>query len=84
MSTKLILDSLQQADDGRVECKMMAPDGTVLHGIIEQSFFQEFVTSPTEVIKPEKKGRIVRDNLAYLESVSDRLWREGNRELVIK
>ncbi len=84
MSTKLILDSLMQADDGRVECKMMAPDGTVVPGIIEQSFFQEFATSPVEVIKPEKKGRIVRDNLAYLEKVSDRLWREGNRELVIK
>ena len=84
MSTKLILDSLRLADGGRVECQMMAPDGTILRGVIEQSFFQEFVTAPNEVIRPEKQGRIVQDNLAYLEEVGDRLWREGNQELVIR
>ena len=84
MSTKLLMDTLRLADGGRVECEIMAPDGTIVHGVIEQSFFQEFLTAPNEEIKPEKQGRIVKDNLAYLESVSDRLWREGNRELVIR
>ena len=83
-SAKLLLDSLRLADDGKVQCRVTAPDGTVMEGVIEQSFFEEFMTSPTDTIDGQRKGRIIQQNIDYLEGQADRLWREGNRELVIR
>lgn len=42
MTMKMLLDTLKMADDGHVECSVAAPDGTVLQGVIEQSFFEDF------------------------------------------
>lgn len=84
MSAKLLLDSLKLADGGKVECRVAAPDGTVLRGVIEESFFEEFVAAPGAPMTAVKKGRIVHDNLAYLEAEADKQWRMGSRELIIR
>lgn len=33
---------------------------------------------------PQRQSRIVRENMGYLESEAERLWRQGARELVIR
>jgi hypothetical protein len=84
MSAKLLLDSLRLADGGKVVCRVTAPDGTVLEGVIEKSFFDEFSTAPGQVLTPVRQGRIVSDNLDYIEGEADKQWRLGSRELVIR
>lgn len=84
MSIKFLLETMRLADGGRVECSVATPDGTVVQGIIEQSFFDEFVGAPQQVLTPVKRGRIVQDNIDYLEGEAERLWREGRREIHIK
>lgn len=81
---RILLDTLRLADNGKVQCHVAAPDGTVVQGVIEASFFDEFMTSPLDKIDTKRKGRIIQDNVDYLEEQADRLWREGNRELVIR
>lgn len=83
-SARILLDSLRLADDGKVECRVEAPDGSVVQGVIEQTFFEEFMTSPTDQIDGPRKGRIIQQNIEYLETQAERLWHAGSRELVIK
>lgn len=83
MSAKLLLDTLMLVDGGRVECSVAAPDGTVVKGVIPESFFEEFQTAPNMQLSPQRRGRIIQDNLAYLEAKADLQWRAGSRELVI-
>jgi len=84
MSTKLLLETLRQADGGVVECSVTAPDGTILKGSIEDSFFEEFQVGPNAALTPLKKARILQDNIAWLEAEAERQWRMGSRELVIR
>lgn len=84
MTTKLLLETLRQADGGTVECAVTAPDGTILRGAIEESFFEEFQIGPNTLLSPVKKARILHDNIAYLEAEAERQWRLGNRELIIR
>lgn len=84
MSMKLILESLRLADGGRVECSVATPDGTVMQGVIENAFFEDFMGMPNPDLTPVKRGRIVQDNIAYLEGEAERQWQMGSRELIIR
>jgi hypothetical protein len=81
---KLLTETLQLADGGKVECDVVTPDGTVTRSVIEQSFFDEFVGAPNQHLSPKQQTRIVNDNVEYLEAEVERQWRMGNRELVIR
>lgn len=83
-AAKLLTDTLRLADGGRVECDVMTPDGSVAHGVIEHSFFEDFMGVPNPKLTPEKQSRIVQENMAYLEAEADRQWRMGLREVVIR
>jgi hypothetical protein len=96
MTMKLLLDTLQTADDGRVECSVAAPDGSILQGVIEQSFFDEFmmaqpvaaarVTDVDGMKRAERarQQRIVRENTDFLEGEFDKQWRMGGRVFVLR
>ena len=96
MTTRLMLETLRQADDGHVECHVATPDGKVLKGVIEQSFFEEFMTAQPPVapamrdaqvakrVDEARHQRIVRDNLTYLEKEFDKQWRMGGRVFVLR
>lgn len=81
---KLLMETLRLADGGKVECDIVTPDGTRTRGVIEQSFFEEFMGAPGVKLTPVQQGRIVRDNVDYLEGEVDRQWRMGSREVVIR
>jgi hypothetical protein len=84
---KLLLDTLKVADNGRVECNVSTPDG-VRKGVIEASFFEEFVSAGTQnrvaALSPARQVRIVQENVAYLEQRTADLWARGERSLVIR
>ncbi|MBI1309029.1 MAG: hypothetical protein GC129_04135 [Proteobacteria bacterium] len=82
--TKLLMDSVRLADGGKVVCDLAAPDGGVVHAVIETSFFEDFMGMPEPRLSAQKQSRIVRENAGYLENEADRLWKAGNRELVIR
>lgn len=82
--TKLLLETLRLADGGRVVCEVSAPDGSRAVSVIEASFFEEFIGGPKAEMTPQRQSRIVRENMGYLESEAERLWRQGARELVIR
>jgi hypothetical protein len=84
MSAKLLLDTLMLVDGGKVECRVQAPDGTVIRGVIEENFFEDFMGAPKPVISPQQRGRIIQENLAYLEKRAEEEWNAGSRELVIR
>lgn len=81
--TKLILETLRLADNGRVVCDMQAPSGERLNSIIEKSFFEEFTATPAN-LNPKRQLQIIQDNAEYLETEAERLWNAGQRELVIR
>lgn len=78
------MDSLRLADGGKVECRVTAPDGTVLRGVIEEAFFEDFMGEPKPVLSEAKRARIIHDNVAYFEKEAERQWQSGLRELVIR
>jgi hypothetical protein len=84
---KLLLDTLKVADNGRVECSVITPDG-VRKGVIEASFFEEFLSAGTQngatALSPARQVRIVQDNVTYLEQRTAELWARGERALVIR
>lgn len=84
MSTRFLLQTLRAADGGRVVCEVSTPDGAVVQGVIEQSFFEDFTGTPEPQLSPQKQCRIVEENLAYLEQIAGELWEMGNREIIIK
>ena len=83
MSAKILLETLRLVDGARVECSVAAPDGTLLKGVIRESFFEEFVTAPNMELSLQKRGRIIQDNLSYLQDRAEREWQAGSRELMI-
>jgi hypothetical protein len=84
---KLLLDTLKVADNGRVECSVTTPEG-VRKGVIEASFFEEFVSAGTQngvtALSPARQVRIVQENVAYLEQRTADMWARGERALVIR
>lgn len=83
-TAKLLMDTLRLADGGKVVCQVVAPDGGVLQGVIEKSFFEDFMGIENPQLSPQKQGRIVSENISYLEGEADRQWRLGSREVVIR
>lgn len=81
---KLLLDTLKLADGGQVECSVAAPDGTVVPGVIEQAFFEDFMGTPEPKLSAAHRGRIIQDNVAYFEEEATRQWQAGRRDLVIR
>jgi hypothetical protein len=86
-ATKLLLETLRLADGGKVVCAVQTPDGTVRQGVIEQSFFEEFQGAPVAraaSTSAPRQMRIVQDNVGYLEAEAERLWQQGQTQLVIR
>lgn len=83
-TAKLLLDTVKLADGGRVECSVAAPDGSVVKGVIEQAFFEDFMGMPEPRLSLAQRGRIVQDNLDYFEREATRQWQLGNRDLIIR
>jgi hypothetical protein len=83
-TAKLLMETLRLADGGKVVCQVATPDGGVVQGVIEQSFFEDFMGMPEPKLSPQKQGRIISENIKYLEGEADRQWRLGSRELVIR
>jgi hypothetical protein len=86
-ATKLLLETLRLADGGKVVCAVQTPDGTVRQSVIEQSFFEEFQGAPVRAAaqaSASRQMRIVADNLGYLEAEAERLWQQGQTQLVIR
>ncbi|MFN7163047.1 MAG: hypothetical protein ACK5VJ_00795 [Pseudomonadota bacterium] len=81
--TKMLLETLRLANGGKVVCDMQTPNGERLTSIIEQSFFEEFSSTPA-ALNPKRQLQIIQDNTGYLESEAERLWNAGQRELVIR
>lgn len=81
--TKLLLDSIRQADGGRVECTVSTPSG-VVRGVIEESFFEDFMGQPKPQLTPVQRQRIVRENAEWFQTEADRQLRMGNRQVVIR
>jgi hypothetical protein len=81
--TKLLMETLRLATGGRVACDVQAPSGERVSGFIEQSFFEEFSATPGQ-LNPKRQLQIIQDNADYLETEAERLWQQGQRELVIR
>jgi hypothetical protein len=81
---KLLLDTLKTVDGGKVVCEVLTPEGTVVRGAIEQSFFEDFMGVPEPRLSDERKSRIVQENVAYLEGEATRLLHLGFKEVVIR
>lgn len=81
-SAKLLLQTIRMADGGRVVCEVSTPDGGVVQGVIEPSFFEDFIGTPQPQLTPQKQSRIIEENAAYLEAEAERLWRIGDRVII--
>lgn len=83
MLPKILQDTLRQADGGRVTCSLLTDDGRI-NGVIEQTFFDDFMNQTGETLTPAKKLRIVAENMTFLESEAAKQLRLGHREVVIR
>ncbi len=81
---KLLLNTVRLADGGKVECHVAAPDGTVVTGVIEQAFFEDFMGMPDPKLTLAHRGRIIQDNIDYFEREAARQWQMGKRDLIIR
>jgi hypothetical protein len=84
MATKFLLETLRLADGGKVLCDVSAPDGRVLLGVIEQTFFEEFSLANPQGMTAQKQARILQDNIGYLEGEAEKQWQAGAQQLVIR
>lgn len=80
--TTLNLTTLK-ADDARVEVSFTVGNGQVVKGSIENSFFQEFVSSPAQQLSPARRQRIVEENATWLAAEADRQLRMGHTQITI-
>ena len=83
MLPKLLQDTLRQADGGRVTCSLLTDDGRIT-GIIEQTFFDDFIGQPGVELSAAKKMRIVAENMSFLESEAAKQLHLGQREVIIR
>lgn len=81
--TKLLLDSIKDADGGMVEYTVQTEQGEQVRGKIEQTFFDDFKVRGQKMTN-ERKQRIARDNADYIEEIAGRQIRIGMGEVVIK
>ena len=85
MATKFLLETLRQADGGRVECVVETDLGSI-RGVIEPSFFEEFTGGipATQPLSAARKQRILADNEEWLESEAKRQLNFGTQTIVIR
>ena len=84
MTTRFLIETLRQADGGRVECTVETDLGRV-RGIIEPSFFEEFTGSAAStVLSTTQKQRILQDNQEWLQSEVKRQLTFGSQTIVIR
>lgn len=81
---RFLLDTLKTVDGGKVVCEVLTPDGAVVRGSIEQSFFEDFMGVPEPRLSDERRTRIVQDNVDYLEAEARRLLQLGFKDVVIR
>lgn len=84
VGVKLLLDTLRTVDGGKVVCEVLTPEGTVVRGSIEQSFFEDFMGVPQPQLSAQRQNRIVQENVHYLETEAARLLEMGFKEVVIR
>lgn len=80
---KLDLTSLKPTA-GRVECSFVTPQGTVVKGAIEESFFQDFLSQPTPKLSVIHQQRILADNQTWLVAEAERQLRLGHTSVIIQ
>lgn len=85
MTTKFLLETLRQANGGRVECVVETDLGHV-RGVIEPSFFEEFTgTNPNnQTLSTTQKQRILADNQEWLENEVKRQMTFGTQTVFIR
>lgn len=85
MVTKLLLETIRQADSGTVTCVLQTDRGEV-RGTIEQSFFEEFfgAPAPTQQVSTARAQRVLQDNQNWLEAEAERQLTLGAQEIVIR
>ncbi len=69
--------------DATVECIFEDNTGRAVRGAIEEAFFAEFAPQPQQ-LSPQRKERIVKDNVDYLTSEVERQLRLGYRQISIQ
>ncbi len=84
VNARILLETLRQADGGKVVCTVATPEGPV-QGTISSSFFEEF-TGGTEQpqLTEQPRLRIINENVGYLEPQAASQLRMGHREVIIR
>ena len=82
-TARILPDSIHQADGGFVEYTVETAVGPV-RGVIENTFFEDFMGQPQPQLTAQRKAQIALENLAYFEAEAARQLREGKREIIIK
>lgn len=83
MVTKLVLDSIRQADSGSVTCTLETASGLV-SGTIEKTFFEEFFAGQQQALTPSRTQRVLTENQAWLEAEAERQLASGANQVVIR
>ena len=77
------METLRQADGGKVVCTVATPEGPV-QGTIASSFFEEFTGTESVQMTEQRRLRIINENVGYLETQAAAQLRMGHREVVIR
>lgn len=83
VQTKLLLNSIREADGGAVEYVVQTQTGEKVRGVIEDAFFQEFKVT-NQSMTGQRKERIAVENADYIEEMANRQIRIGLGEVIIK
>lgn len=83
VSARILLETLRQADGGKVVCTVATPEGPV-QGTISPSFFEEFTGTETPQLTEQRRLRIINENMGYLETQAAYQLRMGHREVIIR
>lgn len=83
LRTRLLLDSIKDADAGSVQYTVETTGGERIQGTIEETFFNDFKIRGQKMTT-ERKQRIARDNADYIEEIARRQIRVGSAQVIIK
>jgi|GEM_PF-2109236 len=83
VQSKLLLNSIREADGGSVEYMVQTQSGEKVRGTIENAFFQEFKVINQDMTG-QRKERIAVENADYIEEMANRQIRIGLPEVTIK
>ncbi len=83
VQSKLLLNSIREADGGSVEYMVQTQSGEKVRGTIENAFFQEFKVTNQDMTG-QRKERIAVENADYIEEMANRQIRIGLPEVTIK